>query len=307
LYIAATTYLSEKNRATRERFPLRGGESAATAIAEVVGDDAAESGDVRDIAIVEIPATWRIVERRRLLGALLTAAAAQLLILAILFCWAANVDLREARLSGKASVIHLATATKQSPAEPTVSIAPTPTPVRELPPPTPERSKQSVARSIHNEPVRLLEEIPAQTAAAVQPTHALPSKPTAAAVNEPRTDANEAVRPTPRRRQTALPSFTVNAVLAPGFDEQSAKILEIVQPTFPQEVIDRQMLGVIRVEVTISAEGRVAAAKIISTSGYGLLDQVALNTVRKWRFEPARRNGQPVESTIDLPPLRFRK
>jgi len=307
LYIAATTYLSEKSRATRERFLLRGGEFSLADDAEVVGDDALESDDAHDFEIDEIPATWHIVQRRRLFGALLTAAAAQLLILAILFCWASEVDWQEARLSGEASVIHLVTAAEQPPAEPTVSITPTPTPVRELPPPTTERIKQSVARSIDNEPVRLLEEIPAEMMAAVQPPHALPTKPTAVAVTEPQTDADDAVRPTPRRRPAARPSFTVSAVLAPGFDDRSAKILEIVEPVFPQEVIDRQLLGVIRVEVTVSAAGQVTAAQVVGTSGHGLLDQVALNTVRKWRFEPARRNGRPVESTFELPPLRFRK
>jgi protein TonB len=46
---------------------------------------------------------------------------------------------------------------------------------------------------------------------------------------------------------------------------------------------------------------------VLKSSGYDMLDQSALETVRaRWRFIPARRDGVPVADTVQVP-IRFRR
>lgn len=76
------------------------------------------------------------------------------------------------------------------------------------------------------------------------------------------------------------------------------------QPLYPR--IARQMgkQGVVLLEVFVSASGNVAEVKVATGSGYEILDEAALNTVRGWRFAPGLRNGQPAAMWVRVP-VRF--
>lgn len=54
-----------------------------------------------------------------------------------------------------------------------------------------------------------------------------------------------------------------------------------------------------RVEVMVDARGQVESARLRS-AGASYFDQQALEMVRTWRFEPARRGGRPVRSVVDV-------
>ena len=75
-------------------------------------------------------------------------------------------------------------------------------------------------------------------------------------------------------------------------------------PVYPQPARLRGQEGVVLLHAEILPEGRTGVLKIKTSSGYDLLDQSALDTVRSWRFEPARRMGQPVAVWVDIP-VRF--
>jgi protein TonB len=65
------------------------------------------------------------------------------------------------------------------------------------------------------------------------------------------------------------------------------------------------MQGTVVLRVHVRADGSVAAAELAHSSGSHLLDDSALKTVReRWRFLPARLDGTPVESWVEVP-LRF--
>jgi protein TonB len=52
--------------------------------------------------------------------------------------------------------------------------------------------------------------------------------------------------------------------------------------------------GVVRVEVLIGEDGHVE--EVQSLSGPNLLQQAASDAIRKWRFKPFTRNGDPVKA-----------
>lgn len=51
----------------------------------------------------------------------------------------------------------------------------------------------------------------------------------------------------------------------------------------------------------ITEQGRVEDAHVERSAGHPDLDQAALEAVRRWRFEPARRSGEPVAVVVVLP------
>ena len=57
--------------------------------------------------------------------------------------------------------------------------------------------------------------------------------------------------------------------------------------------------------VLVNARGRVAGVELARGSGTSSLDEAAIQGVRSWEFEPARRGDTPIASTVTVP-VRFR-
>lgn len=72
-------------------------------------------------------------------------------------------------------------------------------------------------------------------------------------------------------------------------------------PAYPADAIVRGLEGTVMLRLTIDASGRVADVEVVESSGHAELDEAAVEAVRKWRGEPARRNGRPVLSEQLLP------
>lgn len=72
-------------------------------------------------------------------------------------------------------------------------------------------------------------------------------------------------------------------------------------PTYPREALRRGVGGTVRVQVTVSPDGSVDRMDVAQSSGNRYLDRAAMEAVRRWRFAPAMRNGQPVSATVMIP------
>ena len=72
-------------------------------------------------------------------------------------------------------------------------------------------------------------------------------------------------------------------------------------PRYPYLARARAQEGQVVVRVEVDAAGSVHTIAIARSSGFALLDDAALGTVRRWRFEPARRSGVAVTATLDVP------
>lgn len=73
------------------------------------------------------------------------------------------------------------------------------------------------------------------------------------------------------------------------------------EPVYPLVARRRRQEGMVLLAVTVSAQGKAAMVELKQTSGFPLLDEAALQTIRDWEFEPARRGGLPVDSQIEVP------
>ena len=72
-------------------------------------------------------------------------------------------------------------------------------------------------------------------------------------------------------------------------------------PIYPQEALRRRIGGTVRVQATVATNGSVERMDIAQSSGNRYLDRAAMEAVRRWRFTPAMRNGQPVSATVVIP------
>ena len=65
-----------------------------------------------------------------------------------------------------------------------------------------------------------------------------------------------------------------------------------VKPVYPPIAQSARVQGVVIIEATIGADGRVKEAKVLR--GQPLLDQAALDAVKQWQFTPTLLNNVPV-------------
>ena len=85
-----------------------------------------------------------------------------------------------------------------------------------------------------------------------------------------------------------------------GGNVQAARILNRVQPVYPEAARQARIEGVVRLHVIIGKEGSITQLEVIS--GHPLLQQAALDAVRQWAYQPTLLRGKPVEvdTTIDV-------
>jgi TonB family protein len=70
-----------------------------------------------------------------------------------------------------------------------------------------------------------------------------------------------------------------------GQEEINRAVKVRVSPLYPELARKMKLVGVVRVEITVSANGSVKNAKLVG--GHPLLANAALDAVKRWRFETA--------------------
>lgn len=104
-------------------------------------------------------------------------------------------------------------------------------------------------------------------------------------------------QPAPPPPSAPAPAAAPSAEAAPITPpDASARNLGNVAPKYPMQARLRHWEGTIRLKVLITPEGRVKDISVARSSGFDVLDDAALETVRKWKFEPGKQAGVPVEA-----------
>jgi periplasmic protein TonB len=68
-------------------------------------------------------------------------------------------------------------------------------------------------------------------------------------------------------------------------------------PEYPPEMLLERSIGsvdVVELSIQVDAKGGVTGVRVVRSSGFEPFDQAALEAVRRWEFEPARRAGVAV-------------
>jgi protein TonB len=105
-----------------------------------------------------------------------------------------------------------------------------------------------------------------------------------------------------RNAGSTTPTRSIAAASPPGFH---AGYLRNPPPPYPLVARRNGEQGKVILRVLVTRGGLPASVDIEKTSRSSHLDDAALETVKTWRFVPARQNGQPVDAWV-LVPIVFR-
>lgn len=83
------------------------------------------------------------------------------------------------------------------------------------------------------------------------------------------------------------------------FDEASVQApprrVRYVAPRYPVRARRLGRRGTVELEFVVTRAGRVAEARVVESTGGGGFDTAAMTALSKWRFEPGRHGGEPVD------------
>jgi len=100
---------------------------------------------------------------------------------------------------------------------------------------------------------------------------------------------------------TPAPAAAPAAMTEARFD---AAYLQNPKPGYPLVSRRQGEEGTVQLRVRVSADGRPQEVALKTSSGFPRLDQAAQEAVKTWRFQPAMRGDEPVESWVAVP-IRF--
>ncbi len=185
-------------------------------------------------------------------------------------------------------------------------IEPDTQPSRQVAPPTETRPPPQAAAPTSPPPVLAAPSVPATAPARLEPV-----KP------EPVVHKTEPVRQGPTRAELPAPTAAPAPAQATLPTEIAKPIppppLPVTQPRFNADYLDnpkppypsasRRMgeEGEVRLRVQVDPAGNAQQIEIYRSSGFPRLDQAALDTVKQWRFIPARQGEQPITAWIIVP------
>ena len=72
-------------------------------------------------------------------------------------------------------------------------------------------------------------------------------------------------------------------------------------PPYPREARERRWQGTTLLRVEVLADGSVGKVEIEEGAGYAILDETCVQTVRGWKFLPARSGDTPIPSIVEIP------
>jgi TonB family protein len=70
-------------------------------------------------------------------------------------------------------------------------------------------------------------------------------------------------------------------------------------PEYSDKAREAHIWGVVSLSLTVGIDGKPRDITVMKKLGYGL-DEKAIEAARQWRFQPATRDGKPVEANIQI-------
>jgi len=77
------------------------------------------------------------------------------------------------------------------------------------------------------------------------------------------------------------------------------KAIFMPQPEYTEQARRKKINGTVLLSLVVNADGTVRDPAVTKSLDKGL-DKQALETVKKWKFQPATKDGQPVVVRIDV-------
>jgi TonB family protein len=83
-----------------------------------------------------------------------------------------------------------------------------------------------------------------------------------------------------------------------GGHVEAAVLIEKIKPVYPFPAKTARVEGVVVLEGTVSEEGKVVDVHVVS--GHPMLVEAAIHAVKKWKYRPAKLNGQLISCPVHV-------
>lgn len=141
--------------------------------------------------------------------------------------------------------------------------------------------------------VSLLALVGLAAAMAFTPATAKDPKKTPEAPKAPEADEAEVTEPAAGEAAVAPTNVIEEQVIPPQVIIKSQ-----VAPDYPPAALDARMEGVVVVELVVRKDGTVGDGKVLTCNHPAIgFEEAALAATKQWRFEPALKEGLPIEYT----------
>lgn len=110
-----------------------------------------------------------------------------------------------------------------------------------------------------------------------------------------------ATPPTPTAPVAVPPAAPATIASTNDLPARVPRPVSTPSPDYPRASIRRGERGDVVVLVRVGANGRVTDVELVSSSQHRRLDRAAMSAARRWRFEPAMRDGQAVPGELRIP------
>jgi len=72
-------------------------------------------------------------------------------------------------------------------------------------------------------------------------------------------------------------------------------------PKYPKSALEAKQEGKVMLRLLVGTDGRAKRVEVETSSSSAALDEAAMDAASGWTFNPARRNGEPVEGWVLVP------
>ena len=166
--------------------------------------------------------------------------------------------------------------------------APPPPPPEKKPTPPPKTPPKPVVKKPPPVVQKAPDFAPSTPAPEPEPSPAPPSPPSVASSSSSTTSEAKAPPATAPADSFTEANFRANYAQNP-------------KPDYPAVAKSRGWTGKVLLKVQVSAQGTSDSVAIEQSSGHEILDESAVEAVKKWRFIPAKRGETPVASSVIVP------
>ena len=83
--------------------------------------------------------------------------------------------------------------------------------------------------------------------------------------------------------------------------DYKAAYLKNPKPPYPPIAVKMRLEGKVTILAEVLSDGRAGRVALETSSGHEMLDQSALETVKKWQFSPARKDGVIINQVVRIP------
>jgi len=107
-----------------------------------------------------------------------------------------------------------------------------------------------------------------------------------------------------RRINTRTLTPNVLKAMAPGsgrISKSKVGLGRTIPPVYPRIARESGWEGTVLVRVAVQPDGRPDSIKVRKSSGHQILDEAAVEAVKKWRFFPAKDGNIPIRSMVEIP------